>query len=85
MSRSFCWFRVCGRAVFEGRPVPKRRVDTTRGGVHSHFVRQFRGFDQQRAKRGHVDKLFPINNKEDECPHFGVWFGGLRVRQGPHK
>ena len=69
ISQSFRWFQVRGRAVFEGRPVPKRRVDTTRGGVHSHFVRQCRVFDKTRANGGHVGKLFPISNKEKRCPH----------------
>ena len=47
------------------------------GWRRSHFVRQFRVFDEKRAKRGHVGKLFPINNKERRCPHFlgGPWRG----------
>ena len=63
-------------------------MDTNPGGVHTHFWRQFAGFDQKTEKSGHVDTLLPINNTEGNCPHFlgALWgdpFRGEEARAHP--
>ena len=52
-------------------------------GCPQPFRPQFRGFDGKTAKRGHVDILFPINNREGKCPQFwgGPWEGDFRGDQ----
>ena len=56
------------KAKIEARPTPKGPVDTTPGGVHSRFRRQFRGFHSKKRSGGHVDSKLVYIIKSDHCP-----------------
>jgi len=77
--------RASEKAEIDAPLWPQRRCGHPPGAVHSHFGWQFRGFEWKKGRRGHVDSLFPINNKGERCPHFrgGALWGNRRGLPSP--